>query len=135
MIKHLILSKLCFPPRTVYKVIGAPRQISRCELFLIIVYNFAKGTIFQKALRAAFWGEARKGFGVHWCIYNNERRCPCGHRSKRPVWAFRQISTYIFGNKLPKDPYRRFGMMPAMSSTSNSIATPIKAKALASFDP
>ena len=26
------------------------------------------GTSFQKA-RRAFWGEARPGFGVHWCVY------------------------------------------------------------------
>ena len=30
--------------------------------------NQLLGTSFQKA-RRAFWGEARPGFGVHWCVY------------------------------------------------------------------
>ena len=34
---------------------------------------------FQNAIRA-FWDEARKGFGVHWCLYTNGRRSPYGLR-------------------------------------------------------
>ena len=40
------------------------------------------GRSFQKALRA-FWGEARPGFGVHWCIYTNGHRSPGGLRDAR----------------------------------------------------
>ena len=40
------------------------------------------GTSFQKAPRA-FWVEARKGFGVHWCTRTIECRCSCGHHDAR----------------------------------------------------
>ena len=40
------------------------------------------GTSFQKA-RRAFWGEARPGFGVHWCVYTNGHRSPFGLRDAR----------------------------------------------------
>ena len=40
------------------------------------------GTSFQMALRA-FWGEARRVFGVHWCVYTNGHRNPGGLRDAR----------------------------------------------------
>ena len=30
--------------------------------------NYLLGTTFRMT-RRAFWGEARPGFGVHWCVY------------------------------------------------------------------
>ena len=44
--------------------------------------NQLLGTSFQEA-RRAFWGEARPGFGVHWCVYTNGHRSPGGLRDAR----------------------------------------------------
>ena len=44
--------------------------------------NQQLGTSFQK-VRRAFWGEARQGFGVHWCVYTNGHRSPRGLRDAR----------------------------------------------------
>ena len=44
--------------------------------------NKLLGRSFQKA-RRAFWGEARKGFDVHWCVCTNGHRSPCGFRDAR----------------------------------------------------
>ena len=49
------------------------------------------GTSFQKALRA-IWGEARPGFGVHWCFYTNGHRSPSGLRDARKGIGVRQVS-------------------------------------------
>ena len=62
--------------------------------------NQLLGTSFQKALRA-FWGEARPGFSVHWYVYTNVHRGPCGlrqvgrwalcwHHPKGPIGAFQK---------------------------------------------
>ena len=51
-----------------------PQGLAFGRLFLIVYQakipadNQLLGTSFQKA-RRAFWGEARPGFGVHWCVY------------------------------------------------------------------
>ena len=44
--------------------------------------NQLLGTSFQKP-RRAFCGETRPGFGVHWCVYTNGHRSPCGLRDAR----------------------------------------------------
>ena len=44
--------------------------------------NQLLGRSFQKA-RRAFWGETRKGFSVHYCIYTNGHRSPGGLRDAR----------------------------------------------------
>ena len=52
--------------------------------------NKLLGKSFQKALRA-FWDEARKGFGVHWCVYTNGHRSPCGLRDARKGIGVQQV--------------------------------------------
>ena len=48
----------------------------------ILSDNKLLATSVQKDLRA-LWDEARKGFGVHWCVYTNGHRSPFGLRDAR----------------------------------------------------
>ena len=53
--------------------------------------NKLLGKSFQKPARGPAESEARKGAGVHWCIYTNGHLSPCGFRDSRKGIGVRQV--------------------------------------------
>ena len=92
------------------------------------------GTAFQKALRA-FWDEARRGFGVHWSIYTNGHRSPCGLCDARKGIGVQECFRRIEYQNMSNGDAPAGIAKPARASVSISIDTPMNAEARAGFAP